>query len=158
MIAELLDTVAYWPTLLLVLVVFGFAPGFCLRLIVLAYPRSDPRRAELIAELYAVPRVQRPLWVAEQLEVALFEGLAHRVSAALRRLTGRRRARAQSRLALTGFLLFNVLGLGLGLGPVLVLVLGPVLVLGLALADRFRSRRAATHGRQTGRARTRPNP
>ncbi|MCA1672457.1 MAG: hypothetical protein LC799_09715, partial [Actinobacteria bacterium] len=80
----LLEAVASWPSLLLVLLMFGFAPGFCLRLIVLAYPRGDPRRAELIAELYAVPRIQRPLWVAEQLEVALFEGLAHRVSAAFR--------------------------------------------------------------------------
>lgn len=86
--AELLEVAASWPSLLLVLLVFGFAPGFCLRLIVLMYPRSNPRRAELIAELYAVPRIQRPLWVAEKLEVALFEGLAHRVSAAIRRLTG----------------------------------------------------------------------
>lgn len=61
--AELLEAVVSWPSLLLVLVVFGFAPGFCLRLIVLAYPRGDPRRDELIAELHAVPRVQRPLWV-----------------------------------------------------------------------------------------------
>ena len=77
--AELLEAVVSWPSLLLVLVVFGFAPGFCLRLIVLAYPRGDHRRGELIAELYAVPRVKRPLWVVEQLEVALFEGLAHRI-------------------------------------------------------------------------------
>lgn len=49
-----------------------------------------------MAELYAVPRIERPLWVAEQLEVALFEGLAHRISAALRRLTDRRRAQAQT--------------------------------------------------------------
>jgi hypothetical protein len=81
---ELLKTVVSWPGLVLVLVVFGFAPGFCLRLIVLTYPRSDPRRAELIAELYAVPRIKRPLWVAEQLEVALFEGFGQRVSAAIR--------------------------------------------------------------------------
>jgi hypothetical protein len=72
---ELLKAVASWQSLLLVVLVFGFAPGFCLRLIVLAYPRGDPRRAELIAEMRAVPRIQRPLWVAEQLEVALFEGL-----------------------------------------------------------------------------------
>lgn len=78
MMAELLTTVVSLPTLLLVFVVFGFAPGFCLRLIVLAYPRSDPRRTELIAELYVVPRIERPLWVAEQLEVALFEGLRRR--------------------------------------------------------------------------------
>jgi len=63
--------------------------GFFLRLIVLAYPRSDPRRAELIAELYAVPRAQRPLWVAEQLEISLSEGLWHRMSAALRQLSHR---------------------------------------------------------------------
>ena len=56
----------------------------------LAYPRSDPRRDELIAELYAIPSIQRPLWVAQQLEVALFEGLGHRVSVAIRRLTGQR--------------------------------------------------------------------
>jgi hypothetical protein len=93
---ELLEAVASWPSLGLVVVVFGFAPGFCLRLIVLAYPRGDPRRAELIAELYAVPRIQRPLWVAEQLEVALFEGLGHRVSAAIRQIAGRRRARPQT--------------------------------------------------------------
>jgi hypothetical protein len=93
---ELLEAVASWSSLGLVIVVFGFAPGFCLRLIVLAYPRRDPRRSELIAELYAVPRIQRPLWVAEQLEVALFEGLGHRVSAAIRRLIDRRAARPQT--------------------------------------------------------------
>jgi hypothetical protein len=86
LMAALLETVAYWPNLLLVIFVFGFAPGFCLRLIVLAYPRDDPRRRELIAELYAVPRIWRPLWVAQQLEVALFEGLGHRVSVTIRRL------------------------------------------------------------------------
>jgi hypothetical protein len=31
--AELLEAVVSWPSLLLVLVVFGFAPGFCRRLI-----------------------------------------------------------------------------------------------------------------------------
>jgi hypothetical protein len=78
---ELLDAVTSWKSLFMVLVVFGFAPGVCLRLIVLTYPRSDPRRKELLAELRAVPRIERPLWVAEQLEVGLFEGLRHRVTA-----------------------------------------------------------------------------
>lgn len=77
---EQLEALASWKPLLLAVFAFGFAPGCCLRIIVLAYPRDDPRRAELIAELYTVPRIQRPLWVAEQLEVALFEGLAHRAT------------------------------------------------------------------------------
>ncbi len=75
----MLDAVVSWPTLLLVLLVFGFAPGAVLRLIVLAYPKGDPRRDELLAEVYAVPRVERPLWVAQQLEVAIFEGLMDRL-------------------------------------------------------------------------------
>jgi hypothetical protein len=38
--AELLEAVASWPSLGLSVVVFGFAPGFCLRLIVLAYSQT----------------------------------------------------------------------------------------------------------------------
>src|SRR5215831_11420635 len=60
------------------LFVFGFAPSTVLRLAVLLFPRDDPRRRELRGELYAVPRVERPFWVIEQLEVALFEGLRSR--------------------------------------------------------------------------------
>jgi hypothetical protein len=74
MIAQLLA----WPTLGVALLVFGFAPGVALRLIVLFYPHNNPRRRELRGELYAVPRIERPFWVAEQLEVALFEGLRDR--------------------------------------------------------------------------------
>jgi len=166
--AELTEAVVSWPSLLLVLVVFGFLPGFCLRLIVLAYPRDDPRRAELIAELYAVPRIQRPLWVAEQLEVALFEGLAHRASAALRRLTGRRQARALSgrrseRLKLglelvgwvVGWLMVVVVGSLAGslvsmLVGVLVSMLMAGLMAGLALWVRFRSGKPDGSGSRTG--------
>jgi Uncharacterized protein conserved in bacteria (DUF2314) len=61
--------------LLVILVVFGIAPGAALRVIVLAFPADDPRRQELRAELYAVPRYERPLWVAEQIEIAISEGL-----------------------------------------------------------------------------------
>lgn len=77
MIAQLLA----WPTLGIALLVFGFAPGAVLRLIVLLYRHGNPRRLELLGELYAVPRIERPFWVAEQLEVALFEGLRDRLKA-----------------------------------------------------------------------------
>jgi hypothetical protein len=86
--ATLLESSECWPSLLLFLLVFGFAPGFCLRLIVLAHPDKD-RRRELIAELYVIPPISRPLWVAQQLEVALCEGLGQRVSAALQWLRDR---------------------------------------------------------------------
>jgi len=92
--AALLETVASWRSLLLVLVVFGFAPGFCLRLIVLAHPDKD-RRRELIAELYALPRIYRPAWVTQQLEVALFEGLGQRVSAAIQRRRDQKSRRSE---------------------------------------------------------------
>jgi hypothetical protein len=58
-------------------------PGFFLRLIVLAYERDNPRRDELIAELYLVPRIERPFWVLQQLETALFEGLWQRIVCAV---------------------------------------------------------------------------
>jgi len=67
-----------WPTLMAALLIWGFAPGAVLRVIVLLFPKDDPRRRELLGELYAVPRPERPFWVIEQLEVGLFEGLRHR--------------------------------------------------------------------------------
>jgi hypothetical protein len=75
----LLFQLVSWPMFGIALVVFGFAPGALLRLIVLAFPRDDPRRDELLGELYAVPRFERPFWVVEQLEVALVEGLGQRL-------------------------------------------------------------------------------
>jgi hypothetical protein len=68
-----------WPAFIVALLVFGFAPGAVLRLIVLAFHSDDPRRRELLAELHAVPRLERPFWVLEQLEVALFEGVRDQV-------------------------------------------------------------------------------
>jgi hypothetical protein len=79
MVGELLDAIVSWPTFLAALLVFGFAPGAVLRLIVLAFQRDDPRRSEMLAELHRVPRWERPFWVFEQLEVALFEGIRERV-------------------------------------------------------------------------------
>jgi Uncharacterized protein conserved in bacteria (DUF2314) len=79
MLTELLNAILSWQTFAVALVVFGFAPGALLRLIVLAFPREDPRRRELLAELHAVHRLERPFWVIEQLEVALFEGVWERL-------------------------------------------------------------------------------
>lgn len=75
---SLISHVLAWPTFLLALLVFGFAPGTALRIIVLVYKREDPRRQELLSELYHVSRIERPFWVAEQLELALVEGLRDR--------------------------------------------------------------------------------
>jgi hypothetical protein len=61
------------------LVVYGFAPGAALRVIVRVYPKGHPRRNELIGELYSRPRWERPFFVAEQLETALFEALPQRL-------------------------------------------------------------------------------
>lgn len=59
------------------LVLAGALPGVCMRAIVQLFPRSDARRRELLAELYAVPPrfTTRMFWVGQQFEVALFEGL-----------------------------------------------------------------------------------
>ncbi len=75
----MLEALTSWQAFVAALVVYGFAPGALLRLLCLAFRRGDPRRYELRAELYAVPRPARPFWVLEQLEVALFEGLGERL-------------------------------------------------------------------------------
>jgi hypothetical protein len=75
----MLDAIVSWPTFIVALLVFGFAPGAVLRIICLAFWPDDPRREELRAELCAVPRLERPFWVLEQLEVALFEGVFARL-------------------------------------------------------------------------------
>jgi hypothetical protein len=71
----MLDRLLSPETLIAAIVLFGIAPGLVLRVIVLAFHPEDPRRYELQAELYAVPRYERPLWVAEQIEIAISEGL-----------------------------------------------------------------------------------
>jgi hypothetical protein len=94
-VIELVEAVASWQSLLLVIAIFGFAPGFILRLLVKIYPRDDPRRQELVAELYTLGRIERPLFVAEQFETVLFEGLPHRAKSvwtSTRKRAGRARA------------------------------------------------------------------
>ncbi|MFD1716018.1 hypothetical protein ACFSBZ_16205 [Amnibacterium flavum] len=63
----------------LVLVVWGIAPGLVLRLASLCFEKEDPKRREMIAELYVVPRWDQPLWVAQQVERSLMDGLGGRV-------------------------------------------------------------------------------
>ena len=75
MIGELMGATGALGTLAVALLIFGFAPGLLLALIVRLLHPDDPRRQELHAELYAVPRWERPFWVCEQFEVALREGL-----------------------------------------------------------------------------------
>jgi hypothetical protein len=80
-----------WRALVAAMVALGFAPSIVIRIIVLAFERSDARRRELLAELYRVPRWERPLWVAEQVEVALIEGIGGRLAKGYRRLAPTRR-------------------------------------------------------------------
>lgn len=75
MIGEFLGATGALGAFGVALLIFGFAPGMALALIVKLLAKDDPRRAEIQAELYAVPRWERPFWVCEQLEVALREGL-----------------------------------------------------------------------------------
>ncbi|MGW4719400.1 hypothetical protein [Nocardia sp. NPDC004260] len=60
--------------------VFGFFPGFILRQVVRMYPKGHPRRAELIAQLYTIDYLVRPVFVAAQLETSLHEGLGLRLT------------------------------------------------------------------------------
>jgi len=57
---------------------FVFAPGVLLHLGVLIYPKGHARRQEFTAELYAVPYVKRPFWVASALVRCMFEGIPER--------------------------------------------------------------------------------
>jgi hypothetical protein len=74
---------AFWifPVSLLVFgATFGLLPGLVLRLLVRLYPKDDPRRHELFAELYGpkMTRFRRFEWVFQQLETALRDGLSAR--------------------------------------------------------------------------------
>jgi hypothetical protein len=84
--AALFHAVLSWHTLLVIVLMFGFVPGFVLRLLVMIYPRDAPRRDELVAQLYTLGRLERPLFVAEQLETVLFEGVPHRLRSWIRAL------------------------------------------------------------------------
>jgi hypothetical protein len=79
-IGELLSVPGALGAFALSLLIFGFAPGMVLAFILRLLPKDDPRRRELHAELYAVPRWEQPYWVFQQLEVAIRTGLFPEVS------------------------------------------------------------------------------
>jgi hypothetical protein len=89
-LAPLFHAVEDWRTYVILVLAFGFFPGFVLRLFLLLYPKDDERRPELIAEVYVLPRWKRWLFVSEQMETAIFEGPAER------------RRRRRERVALRG--------------------------------------------------------
>jgi hypothetical protein len=74
MMGELLSVPDALGAFGLALLIFGFAPGMMLALIVRLIQDRD-RRRELQAELYDVPRWEQPFWVVQQLEVALRVGV-----------------------------------------------------------------------------------
>jgi Uncharacterized protein conserved in bacteria (DUF2314) len=74
-VAELIHEYADWKLALLAIFIFAICPQWILRLLVLVYDRDDPRRKELLGELYAVEYWKRPFWVAEQFETALADGV-----------------------------------------------------------------------------------
>jgi len=147
-----------WPALGAAILVFGFAPGVVLRLIVLFYRRDHPRRQELIGELYAVPRIERPFWVAEQLEIALFEGLRCRFAARRPSFADHRGLRYAVGAALVGLVVLNVFPLnwavqGFGLNSVgawLVTFILVVLSVGAMLGFQLTRRDARRRGLLVG--------
>lgn len=60
---------------------FAAAPGVLLHLGVLLFPKKDERRKQFTADLYDVPYLKRPFWVAGTIIRCLFEGLPKRVRA-----------------------------------------------------------------------------
>lgn len=73
---------------LAILITVVYALG--VRAVALLYPRSDPRRVELIAERYKVPRKERLLWIFEQFETAWLDGREARAEARAERKAARR--------------------------------------------------------------------
>jgi DNA-binding CsgD family transcriptional regulator len=82
-VSEYIDVSATWWALpvgvLIVAITFGFMPGLLIRQVVRLWPKGHPRRAELVAEVYALEYFKRVLFVFEQIETGLFEGLTARV-------------------------------------------------------------------------------
>jgi len=75
-------------TAIVVAFVLGATPVFVVRLIARIYPKGDPRRAELIAEMAHVKGISKTLetwrWLGESFATALCEGTPERVRRARR--------------------------------------------------------------------------
>lgn len=76
---------------LIVGITLGFLPGVLLALIVRLYPKGSPRRAELTAELYTIPFIERGIWVFQALEIGVREGCPARYRCAKDKRSLRRR-------------------------------------------------------------------
>ena len=88
---DLIAEFADWKLFLLAIFIYSICPQWILRVLVLVYDKDDPRRHELLGELYGVPRHARPFWVAEQFETALADGVWVRLERWWMRLRGKRR-------------------------------------------------------------------
>lgn len=75
---DLLNSIGMPWILLGLIVAFFCAPKFVLQVTLTLYPRNDDRRRELLAEYHARRYLERVIWVAEQIETALFEGMRER--------------------------------------------------------------------------------
>ena len=65
-------------TLVVAVLVLSVLPQLLLRLAVLSWPRSHPRRRELLAEYYEYEFWRRPFWVGDMIVYCLTEGLSAR--------------------------------------------------------------------------------
>ncbi|MDR1431690.1 MAG: hypothetical protein LBI99_06180, partial [Propionibacteriaceae bacterium] len=75
---EILALTSTWP-LFAVALTFGLLPGVVTRVLALGFRKDDPRRQEMIAAVYAVPRWERPFWVLQQVECVFREGILERL-------------------------------------------------------------------------------
>jgi hypothetical protein len=75
-----LSAFASWHFVVIVLLVFGFAPGAVLRIVVKAWPKGDPMRGALRGDFAVRSHWERPFFVAAQIDNALFDGLGARRS------------------------------------------------------------------------------
>lgn len=159
---EILSLLASPRAFAIALLLLLVAPGLLVRCLVRIYPRDDPRRSELLAEVRAVPVSERPFWVLEQVETVLVDGLPSRVRRLRQRQSQRRSLRARllassdapvvtaGAIAVAVFVLFELLmamtwGMGLAIIFVPFVLLLPalplVLLVLLAIHRRQRMRR-----------------